>query len=468
MKTKQKSRERAVTLMRYVRTERGWTRRPVPLSGTRGWEDRLDWDANTYGKDVTALGTYQMCWYERRNGKSRPVYRTAGDPGTSYAEAVAVVEEKEAYFGLVSASKRMGVEPPLEATGQMPLGERLEPFLRRRRAKNKIHADGTLKAYRIAVGQFLSITGIGCADKVTADVLVDYLTAMEVKGLAEQTRFNKYTLVATFLRSEKSELSKLLCEYSPRVAAKEAVGYTDAEIEALLGYLNGIPRHRHLALATEMYYKTGLRGMELAYLTWDFVDLIDGNLWIKTSRTVWLKFMGKEREEEFHTKTRKDRRLPIPIEANLLVKLRQWRADHPTDQFVFPTWNGNPDKGLLKKIRRATCRAGMNCGVCAACRRPCRNCQYCRCRKCKNCRLNRERACLNPHRSEHGCTRVQCRKWRVHGLRHTFATTAIRNGMDVPMVQALLGHERLATTQRYVGVAMQDQTRAAINKAFGG
>ena len=37
-----------------------------------------------------------------------------------------------------------------------------------------------------------------------------------------------------------------------------------------------------------------------------------------------------------------------------------------------------------------------------------------------------------------------------HVLRHTFATMSIRKGVDIATLKALLGHENIATTQRYL------------------
>ena len=49
----------------------------------------------------------------------------------------------------------------------------------------------------------------------------------------------------------------------------------------------------------------------------------------------------------------------------------------------------------------------------------------------------------------------------VHALRHTFATSLARNGASGIELQRLLGHESLATTQRYVDATAREVRAAA-------
>jgi site-specific recombinase XerD len=47
-----------------------------------------------------------------------------------------------------------------------------------------------------------------------------------------------------------------------------------------------------------------------------------------------------------------------------------------------------------------------------------------------------------------------------HVLRHTYATALLAEGVDVRSLQALLGHEAIATTMRYLHPSTDDLARS--------
>jgi integrase/recombinase XerC len=53
----------------------------------------------------------------------------------------------------------------------------------------------------------------------------------------------------------------------------------------------------------------------------------------------------------------------------------------------------------------------------------------------------------------------------VHGLLHTFATELANAGVSVYALMKLLGHESMATSQRYV-TATETRTAAAQNRLY--
>lgn len=62
------------------------------------------------------------------------------------------------------------------------------------------------------------------------------------------------------------------------------------------------------------------------------------------------------------------------------------------------------------------------------------------------------------------CRRAGIKQRGIRLARRTFATTLLRSGADLKIVQDLLGHRNILTTSRYLTPADSSQTRAAVNK----
>jgi len=66
---------------------------------------------------------------------------------------------------------------------------------------------------------------------------------------------------------------------------------------------------------------------------------------------------------------------------------------------------------------------------------------------------------LNATTSESANKAHIARKVSPHVLRHTFSVTAIQKGISLPILQRLLGHDHLTTTQIYLNLSPEDVIR---------
>lgn len=50
----------------------------------------------------------------------------------------------------------------------------------------------------------------------------------------------------------------------------------------------------------------------------------------------------------------------------------------------------------------------------------------------------------------------------IHSLRHTYAENLRKNGIDLKVIQTLMGHSSLATTDRYLHLSNDDLKKATL------
>ena len=161
----------------------------------------------------------------------------------------------------------------------------------------------------------------------------------------------------------------------------------------------------------EMYYTelaTGLRRGELLGLKWLDVDLEAGVIRVKRRIT---RVDGQIVETPLKTK---NSYRTVAISQQAVEVLMQQKAK-TNDEYVFPSPNGGPisPDSVNNMLRRVLARAGIP-------------------------------------------------RARFHDLRHTFATVALQNGMDIKTVSGMLGHFSAGfTLDTYAHVTTAAQKEAA-------
>ena len=161
-----------------------------------------------------------------------------------------------------------------------------------------------------------------------------------------------------------------------------------------------------------LYYidlTTGLRRGELLGLKWSDIDLEKGDL--RVQRQIG-RIDGKIIEMPLKTK---NAYRTLPLSADAIDVLMQQRRKTGNSEWVFPSPTGGPmsPDSVLHMLHRVLKRAGLP-------------------------------------------------KVRFHDLRHTFATMALQNGVDVNTVSSMLGHYSAGfTLDTYAHVTTDAQLKAA-------
>lgn len=183
-------------------------------------------------------------------------------------------------------------------------------------------------------------------------------------------------------------------EYFPRVRRSHHLPIVLSQ-EEVLAFFDNIPSIKYRA-ALMVDYGAGLRVGETVALRLRHID---------SQRMLIRVEDGKGGKDRY-----------AMLSPRLLEVLRrycraaQFTKATPTEQYLFPSWHAHSHLSaatLQLACREAALRAGIN------------------------------------------------KRVTVHTLRHSFATHLLENGTDMRIIQVLLGHHRITTTERYAHVSPQ-------------
>jgi integrase/recombinase XerD len=245
-------------------------------------------------------------------------------------------------------------------------------------------------------------------EEATLEDFQNYLSSLQSRGLSARSRARRLSALRQFFRflqrEERLPANPVELLDSPRLPLKLPQVLNEQEVEALLNAVDAsTPQGQRDAALLEVLYATGLRVSELVGLTVKQVDLRRGVV----------RPLGKGHKERL-----------VPMVPQAVEKLKQYLQEGrprllkgKNSPFVFVNRRGGglSRQGFWKILQRHARLAGL--------------------------------ARLSPHT-----------------LRHSFATHLLARGANLRVLQLLLGHADLATTQIYTHLDA-DRLKATHKKA---
>jgi len=264
---------------------------------------------------------------------------------------------------------------------------------------------------RFLVERKLALDNAGGVDlrKVDVHVVRAYLAAL-TRDLKKSSMGRKLATLKGFFRylitTKRIDKNPLLLIHSPKQEKPLPTFLSVDDVFQLLGGIkikNGLDVRDGAVL--EVFYSTGIRVSELVGLAWADIDFPLGIV----------RVVGKGSKERI-----------VPIGEVALQALRDY-SDEQRKKWKFPC-KGEMPVFLNNRGERITTRSVARIVE-------------------KHLRV----------------TGIQI-KMGPHGLRHSFATHLLNSGADLRVIQEMLGHASLSTTQRYTHLNL-DQLTAVYDRA---
>jgi len=269
-------------------------------------------------------------------------------------------------------------------------------------------SENTIKTYRRNLDSFLLFINEkqeNDLSKVNTHFILEYLLTLQKKGISARSLAQHLSSLKGFYKFLYSEqiIDKNPIDGldTPRLSKKLPHFLTEGEIEQILKIAETSTRNKERDLAIlELFYSCGLRVSELTTITINDLSINEG----------MLRVQGKG-----------DKIRIVPMGGRAIERIQQWLKVRETKKIkslaVFLSRSGQPMSRvtLWRIIKHYALLAGLSDRV------------------------------------------------TPHTLRHTFATHLLNRGADLRVVQELLGHSNISTTQIYTHVSVERITQAHKN-----
>ena len=280
---------------------------------------------------------------------------------------------------------------------------------------NRNASPHTVRAYESDLTQFIGYAAAQAdlakrdlhPSQLDREALRGFLAQLHKAGHSRATAARKLAAIRAFLRYLRRDAiidddpGSLVA--TPKRDIRMPAHLSEAEMAALVDAPAGdTPLSRRDRTILELFYASGPRLSELAGLDADDVDLA-------SKRARVLGKGSKERLVPFNASTARALREYLKDRAELVAQPRRQRRDgrpRRDEDPLFVNYRGTrlTVRSIDRIVRRYVAASGTRSGISA------------------------------------------------HALRHSFATHLLQRGADLRVIQELLGHASLSTTQRYTHV----------------
>lgn len=408
----------APNVLRKIKIDGKWMLLPVARVG-----DRYDWGKVSHGGAaiVAEEGTFYLEY--RQNGR-----RLRRAVGNHPRDAKAALETQTGVLELrkqgVQVEDAPQIRPEPRSDGPTLAGA-VRTFCEapplKYRKKSILKYKNALRSFeRWSRKRYLGDIG-------REDVLGFMAHLVNEHGLDVSTAVDKATVVVGVMREGGAAIQMRRGDW-PKITERQPPIYTEQVLRRLFGTCG--PDEMVLFQA---FLLSGMRDQEVGFLAWSDFDAARGTLGVT-----------KKKHLGFDPKSYQERTVPVPRH---LVKLLQAHRKRQADgeYLIFPTGRTNASKGspggqrnrhMLRLLKQIAFAAGLNCG------------------HCRGTIEHKEYSCAE---------RPICQQFGLHKFRHTYATTLLRDGVDLISLQKLLGHADLESTRKYLRALEPEELAKKIN-----